>query len=99
PRMEGARAAAVVRERLERMAPPAEAELQRVVAAERVREEVGAVRLHFPRVPRRLIAARQRAAVEAGRVVVERLDVPEAAGVTAGVDLVGGGGGALRAVA
>ena len=43
----GARAAGVVRERLDRVLSPAHTELQRVVAAERVGEEVGAIRLDF----------------------------------------------------
>ena len=46
------RAAAVVRERLDRVLAVAEPELQRVVAAEHVGQEVGAVGLQLPSVGR-----------------------------------------------
>ena len=73
-------AAAVVPERQDRRAPPADAELQAVVTTELVREEVGAIGLHLPRLPHRLVAAHERTAVVVGRAVVQELRVPEGSG-------------------
>src|SRR4029079_19344787 len=72
------RAAGIVRDAQYRLLAVAEAELEAVIAPERVRQEVGAVRLHVPGRAHRLVGADERAAVGAGRAVVQRLDVPEA---------------------
>ena len=77
----GARAAGVVREGRGRRAAIADAELQRVVAAELVRHEIRAVGLQLVRRPQALDRREQRAAAESGRPQRQLLLVPEAVGV------------------
>ena len=78
PRECARRAAAPVVVGHDRVPAPAHTELQAVVAAHDVGQEVGAVRFRFPGVPLRLVGRAERAAAQPRRPVAERLHVPTA---------------------